>query len=125
MPLSEHEQRLLEQLEKQLHEDHRFASTMKSASTAGNYSTRNLALGALIGIVGLGVLIYGVSSQLIIVGVLGFIIMFGGVYLALSRKGGSKKGSVPGAGKTPQKSGFMSDLENRWEQRKRDEHGSS
>lgn len=98
---------------------------MKSASTAGNYSTRNLALGALIGIVGLGVLIYGVSSQLIIVGVLGFIIMFGGVYLALSRKGGSKKGSVPGAGKTPQKSGFMSDLENRWEQRKRDEHGSS
>ncbi|MDQ0094372.1 DUF3040 domain-containing protein [Paeniglutamicibacter psychrophenolicus] len=125
MPLSEHEQRLLEQLEKQLHEDHRFASTMKSASTAGNYSTRNLALGALIGIVGLGVLIYGVSSQLIIVGVLGFIIMFGGVYLALSRKGGSKKGGVPGAGKNPQKSGFMSDLENRWEQRKRDEHGSS
>ena len=125
MPLSEHEQRLLEQLEKQLHEDHRFASTMKSASTAGNYSTRNLALGALIGIVGLGVLIYGVSSQLIIVGVLGFIIMFGGVYLALSRKGGSKKGSVPGAGKNAQKSGFMSDLENRWEQRKRDEHGSS
>jgi hypothetical protein len=124
MPLSEHEQRLLEQLEKQLHEDHRFASTMKSASTAGNYSTRNLALGALIGIVGLGVLIYGVSSQLIIVGVLGFIIMFGGVYLALSRKGGSKKGGVPGAGKNPQKSGVMSDLENRWEQRKRDEHGS-
>ncbi|MCV9995297.1 DUF3040 domain-containing protein [Paeniglutamicibacter sp. ZC-3] len=124
MPLSEHEQRLLEQLEKQLHEDHRFASTMKSASTAGNYSTRNLALGALIGIVGLGVLIYGVSSQLIIVGVLGFIVMFGGVYLALSRKGGTKKSGATGASKLPQKPGFMSDLENKWEQRKRDEHGS-
>jgi hypothetical protein len=124
MPLSEHEQHLLEQLEKQLHEDHRFASTMKSASTAGNYSTRNLALGALIGIVGLGVLIYGVSSQLIIIGVLGFIVMFGGVYLALSRKGGTKKTGVPGTTKNPQKSGFMSDLESKWEQRKRDEHGS-
>ena len=125
MPRSEHEQRLLEQPEKPLHEDHRFASTMKSASTAGNYSTRNLALGALTGIVGLGVLIYGVSSQLILIGVLGFIVMFAGVYLALSRRGGTKKNGLPGTPKAPQKSGFMSDLENKWEQRKRDEHGSS
>lgn len=123
MPLSEHEQRLLEQLEKQLHEDHRFASTMKTVSNAGNYSTRNLALGALIGIVGIGVLIAGISSQLIIVGVLGFIVMFGGVYLALSRKIGSGATRSPEGVKSPQKSGFMSDLENKWEQRKRDEQG--
>lgn len=123
MPLSEHEQRLLEQLEKQLHEDHRFASTMKTVSNAGNYSTRNLALGALIGIVGIGVLIAGISSQLIIVGVLGFIVMFGGVYLALSRKIGSGAIRSPEGVKSPQKSGFMSDLENKWEQRKRDEQG--
>lgn len=124
MPLSEHEQRLLEQLEKQLHEDHRFASTMKTVSNAGNYSTRNLALGALIGIVGIGVLITGVSSQLIIVGVLGFIVMFGGVYLALSRKGGSPAVKSAEGTKSAQKSGFMSDLESKWEQRKRDEQGS-
>lgn len=124
MPLSEHEQRLLEQLEKQLHEDHRFASTMKTVSNAGNYSTRNLALGALIGIVGIGVLIAGVSSQLIIVGVLGFIVMFGGVYLALSRKGGSPAAKSAEGTKSAQKSGFMSDLESKWEQRKRDEQGS-
>ncbi len=124
MPLSEHEQRLLEQLEKQLHEDHRFASTMKTVSNAGNYSTRNLALGALIGIVGIGVLIAGVSSQLIIVGVLGFIVMFGGVYLALSRKGGSPAVKSAEGTKSAQKSGFMSDLESKWEQRKRDEQGS-
>lgn len=124
MPLSEHEQRLLEQLEKQLHEDHRFASTMKTVSNAGNYSTRNLALGALIGIVGIGVLIAGVSSQLIIVGVLGFIVMFGGVYLALSRKGGSTAVKSAEGTKSAQKSGFMSDLESKWEQRKRDEQGS-
>lgn len=124
MPLSEHEQRLLEQLEKQLHEDHRFASTMKTVSNAGNYSTRNLALGALIGIVGIGVLIAGVSSQLIIVGVLGFIVMFGGVYLALSRKGGSPAVKSAEGAKSAQKSGFMSDLESKWEQRKRDEQGS-
>ncbi|PQZ95885.1 hypothetical protein CQ018_00875 [Arthrobacter sp. MYb227] len=123
MPLSEHEQRLLEQLEKQLHEDHRFASTMKTVSNAGNYSTRNLALGALIGIVGIGILIAGISSQLIIVGVLGFIVMFGGVYLALSRKGRSRAVRSPEGVKSPQKSGFMSDLESKWEQRKRDEQG--
>lgn len=124
MPLSEHEQRLLEQLEKQLHEDHRFASTMKTVSNAGNYSTRNLALGALTGIVGIGVLIAGISSQLIIVGVLGFVVMFGGVYLALSRKGGSRSVKSPEGANPAAKSGFMSDLESKWEQRKRDEHGS-
>lgn len=123
MPLSEHEQRLLEQLEKQLHEDHRFASTMKTVSSAGNYSTRNLALGALIGIVGIGVLIVGISSQLIIVGVLGFLVMFGGVYLALSRKGSSGSSKPAAGAKNTQKSGFMSDLESKWEQRKRDEQG--
>ena len=123
MPLSEHEQRLLEQLEKQLHEDHRFASTMKTVSSAGNYSTRNLALGALIGIVGIGVLIAGISSQLIVVGVLGFIVMFGGVYLALSRRGGVKASKSAGKAAAAPKSGFMSDLESKWEQRKRDEQG--
>jgi hypothetical protein len=81
-------------------------------------------LGALIGIVGIGVLIAGVSSQLIIVGVLGFIVMFGGVYLALSRKGGSPAVKSAEGTKSAQKSGFMSDLESKWEQRKRDEQGS-
>ncbi|MEE1620298.1 DUF3040 domain-containing protein [Zafaria sp. J156] len=119
MPLSEHEQRLLEQLEKQLHEDHRFASSMKSNTSPGGYSTRNMAIGALLAVVGIVVLILGVSSQWIPVGVVGFALMCGGVYIAVSRNalgGGSKAPKNAGA-----KSSFMADLESRWDARRRDD----
>ena len=52
MPLSEHEQKLLEQLEKQLHEDDpKFASSM--GSDAGrSWSTRHLVIGVLAALAG-------------------------------------------------------------------------
>lgn len=121
MPLSEHEQRLLEQLEKQLHEDHRFASNMKSAATSGAYSTRNLALGALLAVAGVIVLIWSISSQLIPVGVVGFAMMFAGVYLAISRKGRSRGKAGGTDSPVGPKSNFMTDLEHKWEQRKRED----
>lgn len=125
MPLSEHEQRLLEQLEKQLHEDRRFASNMKAPGNAGRLSTRNIALGALVVILGLAALIFGISQQLVIVGVIGFLVMFGGVALALKKSAKGKIGGVPGLG-GPKGAGrgsskFMSDLEAKWNQRKRDQ----
>lgn len=120
MPLSEHEQRLLEQLEKQLHEDHRFASTMKSSSGPGGYSTRNIAIGALVAVVGIIVLLLGISSQLIAVGVVGFVVMCAGVYVAVSK---SPFGRLGGKGEKPAKgkSGFMADLESKWDQRREGE----
>ncbi|WP_309080029.1 DUF3040 domain-containing protein [Zhihengliuella sp.] len=121
MPLSEHEQRLLEQLEQQLHEDQRFASAMKSG---GGYSTRNIVIGALIVAVGLVALILGISSKLIIVGVLGFAAMCVGVYVALSRTGKTDAGTPGGGGRPdrrPGKSSFMADLEAKWDQRRRDQ----
>lgn len=121
MPLSEHEQRLLEQLEKQLHEDHRFASNMKSAATSGAYSTRNLALGALLAVAGVIVLIWSISSQLIPVGVVGFAMMFAGVYLAISRKGRGRGKAGGTDSPVGPKSNFMTDLEHKWEQRKRED----
>lgn len=125
MPLSEHEQRLLEQLEKQLHEDRRFASSMKAPASSGRLSTRNIALGALLVIAGLAGLIFGISQQMIIVGVIGFALMFGGVLLALSKSAGGKIGGVkstsdvktPGSNNSP----FMTGLEEKWNQRKRDQ----
>lgn len=118
MPLSDHEQRLLEQLEKQLHQDQRFASTMKSG---GGYSTRNIVIGALIGVAGIIALLVGISSQLIIVGVLGFALMCVGVYFALSKRGtaGSETLSKKGPGKGT--SNFMADLEAKWDERRRDQ----
>jgi len=124
MPLSEHEQRLLEQLEKQLHEDRRFASNMKAPASTGRLSTRNIALGILLVILGLAGLLFGISQQLIVVGVIGFAVMFGGVLLALRKSATGKigEGKGPGVKKTPAGSSpFMSGLEEKWNQRKRDQ----
>ncbi|WP_313813542.1 DUF3040 domain-containing protein [Glutamicibacter sp.] len=124
MPLSEHEQRLLEQLEKQLHEDRRFASNMKAPASTGRLSTRNIALGILLVILGLAGLLFGISQQLIIVGVIGFAVMFGGVMLALRKSATGKigQGRAPGAKSTSNSSSqFMSGLEEKWNQRKRDQ----
>lgn len=127
MPLSEHEQRLLEQLEKQLHEDRRFASSMKGPANTGRLSTRNVALGILLVIAGLAGLIFGISQHIIVFGVLGFVVMFGGVLLALTKSASGKLGRVGSSGpKTSTKSNsqFMSGLEERWNQRKRDQSDS-
>ena len=61
MPLSEHEQKLLEQLEKQLHEDDpKFASSM--GSDAGrSWSTRHLVIGVLATLAGVVLLLFGVT----------------------------------------------------------------
>lgn len=120
MPLSEHEQKLLEQLEKQLHEDDpKFASSMGS-DPGRSWSTRHLVIGVLGALAGILLLLLGVSLQSIIVGVLGFVVMGAGVYFATMRSAGGK--SKPGAaGRKPGKprSSFMSNLEERWEERHR------
>lgn len=125
MALSEREQELLSQLEKQLSDDPAFTSSMPVASEsqtldAGSQavSPRNLALGALIAVVGLGIIIAGVSTKLILVGVLGFLITAGGVYFAtLKPKVSSVAGKkIPSPQKSP-KSGFMRNLEDKWDER--------
>lgn len=123
MPLSEHEQKLLEQLEKQLHEDDpKFANSMGS-DPGRSWSTRHVVIGVLCALAGVFLLLVGVTLQNIFVGVLGFIVMGGGVYFATMRssaaaKPGSKAGSrKPGK----QKNSFMSSLEERWDERRRGE----
>lgn len=125
MPLSEHEQKLLDQLEQQLHaEDPKFASSL-SLAPARALSTRNVVIGVVVMITGLLVLLGGVALQLIILGILGFLIMGGGVYIATSK---SKLGAAAQVGsgtgsrtQTKQKSGFMSGLEEKWEERRREQ----
>ncbi|MCU1436695.1 MAG: hypothetical protein JWR71_3420 [Pseudarthrobacter sp.] len=123
MPLSEHEQKLLEQLEKQLHEDDpKFANSMGS-DPGRTWSTRHVVIGVLCALAGIALLLVGVTTQIIIVGVLGFVVMGGGVYFATMRSGsGSKAGSASGTGKSGKpRSSFMSSLEERWDERRRDE----
>lgn len=126
MPLSEREQKLLEQLEQQLSaDDPRFASSMSEVSRVG-FSTRNLIIGAVAAAVGLGVLLWGVSAQAIWLGLIGLAVMAAGIYVATSRprvKGGdsvssSRSPEPAGSGGGRRPGGFMGDLEQRWEQRR-------
>lgn len=133
MPLSEREQRMLKQLEEQLQsEDPSFASSMQD-SPAGKLNVRNVVLGALVAVLGIVVLLLGIYNQWIIVGVIGFLIMGAGVYYATTGgtsgnsrgngSGGNGGGGGGGGGprsSTPSPSGtFMTGLEQRWEERRR------
>lgn len=133
MPLSEREQRMLRELEEQLQtEDPSFASSLQDAPV-GKVNVRNLVLGLLVAVVGVGVLILGIYQQWIPVGILGFLVMGAGVYFATTggasspnNGGGNGNGGNGGSGgsgprsSAPSPSGgaFMSSLEEKWEQRR-------
>ncbi len=124
MALSEHEQQLLDQLERQLHtDDPKFAHSMAS-STRRSMSTRKLVIGALITIAGISTLLAGIAYQLIVLGVLGFLIMGAGVYFATTKGRAEAVPSTPGVqprSASPARPGFMSTLEEKWDERKKDE----
>src|SRR4051812_6077052 len=83
MPLSEQEQRLLEEMERSLYQnDADFVPTTGQRRGRPNYTV--LVIGALIGLLGIATLIVGVVIQQPLVGVLGFAIMFVGVLLAVA-----------------------------------------
>lgn len=90
MPLSEHEQRMLEQIESALYaEDPKFASSVKGGHLHVPSARRRLQ-GLLLFVVGLGLLVAGVAIKATMVGgfpvlsVVGFIVMFGGVIFAIT-----------------------------------------
>jgi hypothetical protein len=84
VPLSEHEQRLLEQMERALYaEDPKFATSMRNTRTSAG-SKRSLALGVVVFLAGIGLLIAGVATQLVIIGVVGFLGMLGGIWLVVA-----------------------------------------
>jgi len=77
VPLSEHEQRQLEQIEQALYsEDPKFVHAVRSSDPRVHYKRR--AYQAVAGFVlGVGLLLGGVISQYIWVGVAGFVVMLG------------------------------------------------
>jgi hypothetical protein len=119
MPLSEREQKLLEQLEQQLNaEDPSFATSM-SETGATRFSTSRLVAGVVTAAVGLGALLWGVSQQFIWLGIIGFVVMAAGVYVATGRSKQPVAGSTKGAGGSRKNSPFMEGLEQRWEERRK------
>ena len=62
MPLSEHEQRLFEQIERSLAEDPKFASAVR-ASDPRFHARRRLLVAAVLVVAGLGLVVYGAVSK--------------------------------------------------------------
>jgi hypothetical protein len=119
MPLSEQEQRLLDEMERNLYQnDADFVATVGAGRGRTNY--RGIILGAILVVVGVATLLIGVGSRLPIVGVLGFVIMFAGVFVALTPSRSTRGMSKPSSGPKPdahRHAGFMESLNNRWERR--------
>lgn len=81
MPLSEHEQRQLEQIEQALYAEHpRFARAVRAADPQIHYR-RRVVYAAILFAVGVALLPVGVSTY-IAISVAGFIIMLGSCYWA-------------------------------------------
>jgi hypothetical protein len=105
VPLSEHEQRLLEQIERALvDDDPKFASTVRTGDRRLK-ARRKLQLGALLVIVGFAVLVGGAVARSVPLGVLGFLIAFAGVALGVfhykAATGAVEAGSSPAGGRGP------------------------
>ncbi|MBC7725423.1 MAG: DUF3040 domain-containing protein [Burkholderiaceae bacterium] len=127
MPLSEHEQRMLEEMERSLyHNDADFVATVGTRRGKPNYTL--IVVGILVALLGVGIIVTGVVVQLPIVGIAGFVLMFGGVLLAVSpprksgipqepsaaeRAGASAKSAASGTSR----GGFMDRMNERWDKR--------
>jgi hypothetical protein len=120
MPLSEQEQRLLEEMERSLyHNDADFVASVGASRLRPNY--RSIAIGVLLAVAGIVALIAGVAIAQLWLGVLGFVVMFGGVLIAVSP--GKAIRSIPGPSspgppsQAKSNQGFMDRLNDRWDRR--------
>ncbi|MFP5070312.1 DUF3040 domain-containing protein [Pseudonocardia nantongensis] len=131
MPLSEHEQRLLEQIERALYqEDPKFASSV-SGGRMSKPARRRRIQGALLFLLGLVLLVVGVAVQALwigdvpVVSIVGFLAMLGGALLAVTSIGSRGKNGQPGEGaeessskeKPGDNDGFTGRMEERFRRR--------
>ena len=103
MPLSEEELRLLEQMERALvAEDPKFASTLRGTALRRNARRRSF-IAAGVFVVGVAVLMTGAIMQKTVVGIVGFVVMLVGAYVALSSW--KAHSGPPGSEEAPAKAG--------------------
>ena len=90
MPLSDHKQRMLDEIESALYaEDPKFASSVRGGTLRAP-TTRRRVQGAALFVIGLAMLVSGVAFKATMIGtfpvlsVVGFLVMFGGVIFAIT-----------------------------------------
>ena len=122
MPLSEHEQRLFEQIERSLAEDPKFASAVR-ANDPRFHARRRLLIAAFVIIVGLALVVYGTVSKTTALGVAGFVVMLGAAAFALQSHRRSQSPDLHVVGGTTSRRtrarrvSLIDRLEERWRQR--------
>jgi len=145
VPLSEHEQRLLEQMERALYaEDPKFASSLRGKDPRSNFRRRVLLAGVGF-VVGVVLLMTGLVTQVILVSLVGFLLMLASAFFAVTsyravttaaqlgvvdptgvrRPPHTASGGGGGSGRRQRSAsgpGFMARMEERWN-RRRDENG--
>ncbi len=124
MPLSEHEQRQLEQIEQSLYADHpRLAKVMRAKDPKVHYRRRLVQASAGF-VIGVGALVAGLVLRYPWLDVVGFVIMVASstwvvvnyrrmAGVTVERRAGDRRGKAP---KTDN-SGMMDRLEERWRRR--------
>jgi hypothetical protein len=117
VPLSEHEQRLLDEIEQALYaEDPKFASAVRSAR--GPNRTRRLVVLCSLGIAaGLGMVLIGLITTIVALSVVGFVVLVGSCgYLVQTLRTRSAK---PAAASTTPNASRNGGLRSRMEERLR------
>lgn len=122
MPLSEYEQRVLEQMERQLtSDDPKLVHVLQGRATS---PLRRWVIAGVGAVAGLGLLVTGAATGQPVVGVLGFVAMFLSVLYALTpRRQQGPAGIVDAQGAVKPrpaaaKTSFLTRLEARWERRR-------
>ncbi|MCW2882053.1 MAG: hypothetical protein JWQ95_6153 [Sphaerisporangium sp.] len=126
VPLSEHEQRLLDQIEQALYaEDPKWANTVRISDPRNHYKRRlvKASIGFVLGVV---LLMVGVVAPIIPLGVGGFVVMLAACLWGLSSwkrmNGFGGEARPPGAPGQPERRranrpSFMERMEERWRRR--------
>ncbi len=134
MPLSEHEQRLLEQMERALYaEDPKFVSGLRGTDLRSHYRRRAVqsAAGFILGLI---LLMTGVvQPSLVAVSVLGFVLMLAAAVFAVtswrkiagSGEGARTPASAPKSKRKPAKRGVTERFEDRWRKRRDEQQGGN
>lgn len=126
VPLSEHEQRLLDQIEQALYaEDPKWANTVRISDPRSHYKRRlvKASIGFALGVV---LLMVGAVAAQIWLGAAGFVVMLATCLWGLSswkrmNGFGDSPPTARGRGRRPQRQSFMERMEERW-RRRHDEH---
>jgi len=130
VPLSEHEQRMLEQMERALYaEDPKFATALEGSGLR-TYTRRRVYQAVAGFLVGIALLMAGMVAQQIWISVVGFLVMLGCAVLAVTgwRKA-PKPGEQPQQAARGRRSGgqarrsMMDRIEARWQRRRDEQQG--